>query len=224
MDTVLFYTPGSCSLACMIALQWQGDAYRLCRVEGEVRRTAPYLRINPRGQVPALLVDGRSLVETDAILAHIADRNPGTQLLPANGTWARDDANQWLAYLGSGFHPPFWPYFTPQRYARDESHHQAIREAAIDAIRRQLAFVDTHLAGRAFLQSDRISVLDAYLYAMDRWANRMVDMATDYPNVWRHQRMMSRDPATRLGLSIERTGGAHRPDGPFLGHVELLDI
>jgi glutathione S-transferase len=224
MDTVLFYTPGSCSLACMIALHWQGDPYRLCRVEKDVRRTTPYLRINPRGQVPALRVDGKPLVETDAILAHIADRKPAAQLLPANGTFDRDVANQWLAYLGSGFHPPFWPYFTPQRYAKDESHHAAIRDAAIDSIREQLAFVDAHLAGRDFIQSDRISVLDAYLHAMDRWANKIVDMPTQYPNVWRHQKMVSRDPAARVGVKIERGDGEHAPDGPYAGHVSLADI
>ncbi len=224
MDTVLFYTPGSCSLACMIALHWQGDPYRLCRVDKDVRRTDSYLRINPRGQVPALRVDDRPLLETDAILAHIADRKPAAHLLPPNGTTERDVANQWLAYLGSGFHPPFWPYFTPQRYSKDESHHPAIRAAAVDAIRGQLAFVDAHLAGREFVQSDRISVLDAYLHAMDRWANKIVDMAALYPNVWRHQKMMSRDPAARLGLSIERGDGTQAPDGPFAGHVALADI
>lgn len=224
MDTVLFYTPRSCSLACMMALQWQGDPYRLCRVDKDVRRTDAYLRINPRGQVPALRVDGRTLVETDAILAHIADRRPGAGLLPLNGTWERDVANQWLAYLGSGFHPPFWPYFTPQRYAKDESLHQAVREAALEAIRRELGFVDAHLAGRDFIQGDRLSVLDAYLHAMDRWANKFLNMAADYPNVWRHQKRMTKDPGTHLGVSIEQGDGTHAPDGPFLGHVALADF
>lgn len=224
MDTVLFYTPGSCSLACAIGLHWLGEPYRLCRVDKDVRRTPAYLRINPRGQVPALRVDGRILVETDAILAHIADRKPEAGLLPMGGTWERDVANQWLAYLGSGFHPPFWPYFTPQRYAKDVTLHAAVREAAVEAIGRELGFVDAHLAGRDFIQGDRYSVLDAYLHAMDRWANKIVSMATQYPNVWRHQKLMSRLPATHLGVAIEQGDGAHAPEGPFTGHVALGEV
>jgi glutathione S-transferase len=230
VDTILFYTPGSCSLSCMIALEWLGDPYRLCRIEKDVRAGEVYRRINPRGQVPALRVDGRTLVEANAILAHIADRHPPSNLLPENGTWDRDVANQWLAYLGSGFHPTFWPYFSPHRYVKDEAMHEAVRQAAVEAIARELRRVDAHLEGRRFIQGDAPSVLDAYLHSMDRWANKLVAMPKDYPNIWRHQKMMAKDPAVHLGLAIER--GETPPssmaqstiDGRFAGHVELADL
>lgn len=233
-DTILFYTPGTCSLAGLVALEWLGEPYRLCRVEKETRGTLAYLRINPRGQVPTLSVDGRRLFETNAILTHLADRRAGAHgnFLPDNGTWDRDVANQWLAYLGSGFHPPFWPYFTPARYVNDEAAYPAVRDAALIAIRRELALVDHHLAIREFILGERISALDAYLHAMDRWANKLVSMAADYPNVWRHQKALSKNEAVRFGLQIERgdagaeaTGGrAGVGAGGFMGHVALADV
>jgi|SRR5450432_310629 len=231
-DTVLFYTPGTCSLAGLVALEWLGEPYRLCRVEKEARGTPPYLRINPRGQVPTLSVDGRRLFETNAILAHLADRRAGApgKLLPGNGTWDRDVANQWLAYLGSGFHPPFWPYFMPARYVNDEAVYPAVRDAALISIRRELALVDNHLATREFVLGDRISALDPYLHAMDRWANKLVSMAADYPNVWRHQKALSKNEAVRFGLEIERGGAAADASvagagaGGFMGHVALADL
>lgn len=227
MDTVLFYTPGACSLAGMIALEWLGDPYRLCRIDKDVRAGEVYRRVNPRGQVPALRVDGKTLVEANAILAHIADRRPTTNLLPANGTWERDVANQWLAYLGSGFHPVFWPYFSPQRYAVDPALHAAVREAAVAAITREMQRVNTHLGDNEFILGARRSVLDAYVQAMDRWANKIVDVPNDFPHIWRHQKLMAKDPAVRLGLSIERgdadAGGDGTPSA-FQGHVALADL
>lgn len=222
-ETLLFYTPGSCSLACMAALHWLGQPFALCRIEKEARGTDLYLSINPRGLVPALRVDGRVLVETNAILAHIADRDPGAALLPPGGTWERDVANQWLAYLASGFHPPFWPYFSPQRYAVSEALHDAVRQAAVEAIRRELRFVNAHLTGRNFVQGDARSVLDVYLHSMDRWANKLVDMPTDYPHVWRHQKLLARDAGVRFGTSTERDP-LQPPDGSFLGHLDLATL
>lgn len=203
LDPVLFYTPGTCALACMVALEWRGAPYRVCLVTPAERASDRYRALNPRGQVPALRVDGRVLVEVNAILAHVADRAPEAGLLPPNGTTERDVANQWLAYFGSGFHPAFWPYYHPERYARDEAAHASVKGAAVDAIRRELGFVDAHLAERAFVLGSAPSVLDAYLYAMARWGADMLDLK-EYAHVFRHMKQVAADPRVRIGLAVER--------------------
>jgi glutathione S-transferase len=223
-DTILFYTPGACSLACQVALEWLGQPYRLCRIEKEIRGGAIYRLVNPRAQVPALRVDGRILCETNAILTHIADRDPAAQLLPSNGTWERDVANQGLAQLNSGFHPAFWPYFSPQRYVKEESMFESVKAAALDAMGRELALVNGQLSQRTFMLGDTRSVLDAYLQAMARWANKLVDMPALYPQVWRHQKLMAKDPAVRLGQAIERGETVSIGPGGFQGHVELATL
>jgi glutathione S-transferase len=207
----------------MVALEWLGEPYRLCRVDKETRAGALYRRIHPRGQVPAMRVDGRVLTETNALLTHIADRQPGAALLPANGAWERDLANQWLSYLASAFHASFWPFYSPERYAKDASLHEAVRAAAVEAISRELRFVNAHLEGNEFVAGRARSVLDVYLHAMDRWANKLVNMATDYPHVWRHQKSLAKDAGVRLATAIER-GEVVATSGAFTGHVELADL
>ena len=224
METILFYTPGTCSLAAMAALEWLGQPYTLCKIEKEARGGALYRSIHPRGQVPAMRVDGRVLLETNAILAHIADRRPEAGLLPPNGGWERDVANQWLAYLASGFHAAFWPFFSPQRYAKDEELHEAVRAAAVEAIARELGFVNAHLEGKEFVVGSARSILDVYLHAMDRWSNKLVNMAKDYPHVWRHQKAMAKDVDVRLAMAIERAETVPTDGGAFQGHVELTDL
>jgi len=208
MNTILFYTPGTCALACMVSLEWLREPYRLCRVEREARSSQMYRAINPRAHVPALRVDGRTLVEANAILAHIADRRPAAGLLPANETWERDVANQWLAYLASGFHPAFWPYFRPDRYTTDSRHEMSVKEGAERSIRRELSFVDRNLEGRDWIVGDRRTVLDVYLHSMDRWAKSIVDMALEFPNVARHQNALQADRSVRFALAIERDADA----------------
>lgn len=34
---IIFYSPGACSLSCMVAADWVGEPYELCSVEREVR-------------------------------------------------------------------------------------------------------------------------------------------------------------------------------------------
>jgi glutathione S-transferase len=227
METILFYTPGTCSMAGIIALHRLAEPFQLCRVEKEERSTPAYLRINPRGQVPALRVDGRFLAEVNAILAHIANRRPELELLPREGTWERDIANQWMSYFASSFHSAFWPYFNAHRYVNDIALHDAVREAAIDAIKRELKTVNALLEGKEFVL-DAYSLLDGYLHAMDRWANKLVDMPSDYPNIWRHQKMMARDPSVRFASAIEHADGDALRSLPeatgFMLHVSLANL
>src|SRR3954463_4579613 len=74
----LFYAPGACSLAPHIVLEETGAAYEPVRValaKGE-QRTPEYLRINPKGRVPALTEGDWALTENPAILRYLARRLP----------------------------------------------------------------------------------------------------------------------------------------------------
>lgn len=223
MDPVVFYTPGTCALACMAALEWRDEPYSVCLVTADERGSARYRAINPRAQVPSLRVDGRILVEVNAILAHVADRAPEARMLPPNGTSERDVANQWLAYLGSGFHPVFWPFYHPERYARDASAHDSVRGAAVDAIRRELRFVDAHLAENAFVLGATRSLLDVYLYAMARWGTDLLDLK-DFPHVYRHLKELGADPLVRHGLAIERGRELPAPSRSLRGRFSLASF
>lgn len=205
MQPLLYYTPGTCAFACMVALEWLGAPYALCRVEKEVRASPAYGRVHPRNQVPAMRVQGQVLVEANAILTHVAERGGDKGLLPSAG-WERDVANQYLAYFASGFHAVFWPYFRPDRYTVEAAHEASVKAAAVLAIRRELSAMDALLATRPFVLGDTRSVLDPYLHAMDRWANPIVDMPKEYPHVFRHQKAMAGDPAVRFCLAVERKG------------------
>jgi glutathione S-transferase len=64
----LYYSPGACSLADHIVLEWIGRPYETRRVSREERRSPDYLAINPAGAVPALEDEGWVLTQNAAIL------------------------------------------------------------------------------------------------------------------------------------------------------------
>jgi glutathione S-transferase len=73
-----------------------------------------YLQINPKGQVPALLLDDDILLtEGVAIMQYIADRVPDRQLLAPVGTIARYQTLEWLNYVATELHKGFTPLFRP---------------------------------------------------------------------------------------------------------------
>ena len=76
----LYFTPGTCSLADHIALEWVGKPYEAQLVTREQRKQPAYLAINPAGAVPALDVDGWILTQNVAILNYFADTFPETKL------------------------------------------------------------------------------------------------------------------------------------------------
>ena len=82
----LYFSPGACSLASHIGLEETGAPYEIKPIllaKGQ-QRTEAYLKINPRGKVPALSVDGRILVENTAILTYLARWFPEKRLMPTD--------------------------------------------------------------------------------------------------------------------------------------------
>ena len=102
----LFYSPGSCALASMIALEEAGADFEAARVDfaaGEQRKP-DYLAVNPKGRVPALVTDRGILTETPAILAFVAQSFPQARLAPLDDPFAFAGVQAFNSYLCSTVH------------------------------------------------------------------------------------------------------------------------
>jgi glutathione S-transferase len=58
----LYFSPGACSMAAHIALEESGEEYQAQRVNfaDAEQRSEGYLKLNPQGRVPTLLLDDGS--------------------------------------------------------------------------------------------------------------------------------------------------------------------
>lgn len=179
----LYYSPGSASFCVHWLLLEVGKPPELRRVDlsaGE-QRSADYLRLNPAGVVPTLVLDGEPFVESGALLLMLADRYPEAGLLPPTGTAARNRAYQWMLLMANGLQPPFRLWFYPQE-AAGEAAQDAAKAMARQRIEAFFGRVDAHLAANGpCLLGDRLSAPDFFLAMLCRWSRNMPKPATTWP-------------------------------------------
>jgi glutathione S-transferase len=163
----LFHSPGACSLAPHIVAREAGIAIQLERVNLVSKRCADgddFGAINPKGYVPALLLDdGELLTEGPAISQVLADLAPHARLLPPLGSRERYRVLAWLGYVNSELHKNYSPLFKPTTP-------DGVREEYRAHLLRRHELVEAHLAGSAFLGGDDFSIADAYLFVVSNWA------------------------------------------------------
>ena len=111
----LYSSPGACSTADHIVLQWSGGPFEVEIVPREQRQSPGYLAINPAGAVPALRDGDFVLTQNAAILGYIADCRPEAKLAGDGSARQRAEANRWLAFVNSDLHPAFRPIIGPAR-------------------------------------------------------------------------------------------------------------
>ena len=229
MEPVFFYgVPQGCSFGSIVALEWLGQPYKLCRIEMlEHPWPALYARINPLNQTPALLTEkGAPLSESLAILLHVAARGQDRGLGFAQGTPAFDELNQMLAFLNTDFFSAFTPLWTAYEMASaDPVAQKVLQTLGAGQVRKRFADLDTMLAGRDWLVGGQRTVADAYLTGIARWAghHRLFEVERDYPRVAGLLRRLRDDPALKFAEAIEQ-GAAATSSGQCLGHVTLEEL
>ena len=160
----LYYAPGACSLASHIALLEAGLDFELERVDLKTKLTesgADFNTINPKGYVPALVLDSHDVVtENIAVLDWIASQAPNLGL---EGAMGRTRLLQALAYISTEIHKSFKPFFTG---ASEED-----KARAEKYINKRLRWLEERKVGK-YLFGNEPTVADFYLFVMLRWASR----------------------------------------------------
>src|SRR3546814_16538204 len=107
-----YFSPGACSMAPHIALEEAGAKFegKAISLANGQHKTPEYLKVSPYGQVPTLLVDGKTLTENVAIMDWVADQHPEANLLPSD-PWERIQALSYLFRPTSHRHNSFGPLF-----------------------------------------------------------------------------------------------------------------
>ena len=113
----LYYSPGACSLSPHIALLEAGLPYDLVKVDLRAKKLEngdDFLKVNPKGQVPALALDsGELITEGPVIVQMIADKAAGKNLAPARDSAERYKLLEWLNFITTELHKNFGPMFSP---------------------------------------------------------------------------------------------------------------
>jgi glutathione S-transferase len=165
----LYYSPGACSLSPHIALLEAGLPYDLVKVDLRAKKLEngdDYLKVNPKGQVPALSLDSGELVtEGPVIVQIIADKASAKNLAPARDSAERYKLQEWLNFVTTELHKNFSPLFQPA--IPDD-----VKAFFRDRLMSKFKYADSKLAGQDYLMGKQFTVADGYLFVMLKWAER----------------------------------------------------
>jgi glutathione S-transferase len=153
-------------------------------------RSPDYLALNPEGQVPTLVIDGRPLTEVAAILFYLAKRFPDSGLLPRDDIAADAQALSWMSFAASTLHPA--------------------RRRRLDHAKEVWGIADRRLGNGWALGP--YSIADIHLFRLYwRLANSLKPAPETFPNLTAHYARMMARPAVQRTIEIETAIGYQLP-------------
>lgn len=164
---IVIGTPRSRAMRVIWALEEIGVPY-------EVRPAAPrspdILAVNPSGKVPALLVDGRTLTDSVAIVQFLADRH-GALTHPA-GSLERGEQDGFTQFAVDEVDGPLWLAARHSFVLPEAMRLPAIKAVARHEFAQAMATLATRLGDRPFVTGDTFTVPDLILGHCAGWAER----------------------------------------------------
>ncbi len=178
----LYYSPGTASMVAHLALLEIGAPHRLELVDfdANAQKDPAYLKLNPQGRVPTLIVDGKPVFESAALLMLLAERHPEANLAPAVGTPERAAWYQWIVYMANTLMPTYRLWFYPPDAGAAE-HPANVRAAIQGRIEGAFDLLDKHLAANGPYMLGEFFGVDLLLTMLMRWSRNMPKPATEWP-------------------------------------------
>lgn len=189
----LYFAPGSSSMAPHIALHEIGqpfEAIELSFHKGE-NRTPEYLAINPLGQVPTLVIDGRPLTEVAGCLFYLARAFPAARLL-ANDAEDQARVVSWMSFIAATVHPA--------------------RRQGLDHALGIYAQAEARLGANHWTVGGAYSIADIHLFRLFwRFNSSLKPPPEKFPNLMAHHARMMARPAVIKTLQAEAAVGYELP-------------
>lgn len=201
----LYFGKGTCALASLIALEESGlafTAHKLNLANGD-QRAPDYLKINPKGRVPALVTRRGTLTETPAILAYVAAMAPEAGLAPLDDPFEFARLQAFNSYLCSTVHINHAHRPRGSRWADDPAALEAMKVKVPQTMAESFALIEETMLEGPWVMGERYSIADPYLFTMTGWLpSDGVDPAR-FPKVAAHHARMLERPAVQRALQRE---------------------
>ena len=201
----LYYAPITCALASHIALEEAGAQYETRRVDfksGE-QRSEVYMKINPKGRVPALVTPRGTLTETPAILAFLAESFPAARLSPEGDPFAAAELQSFNSYLCSTVHVCHAHRMRGSRWADEESSYADMRRKVPQTVGACFEMIETRFFKGPWVLGANYSSADPYLFTLSSWLEGDGVDIHKYPRVAEHFKRMNARGSVQRALAAE---------------------
>jgi glutathione S-transferase len=154
--------------------------------------------IHPLGKLPAVIIDGKPLFESAAIVTATADLVPEKDLIARPGTWSRNLHYQWVCFALTEMEPYVHSteinsidFVLPKN-----QHVPAIVEQNSMLYRRAAAVMDAVLGKTDYLVDDRFSAADIIVGYTISWGQEQ-GLLSGFPNLQAYlERLLARECCT----------------------------
>ena len=201
----LFYAPGTCSLASHIALEESGAAFEVKRlnfVESEQRKPE-YLKVNPKGRVPALVTDHGILTETPAILVYVAQSFPKANLTPLNDPFHLAQIQAFNSYLCSTVHVAHAHRTRGYRWTDDAPAMEAMKKKVPQNVGDCFGLIENEYFKGPWVMGDSYTICDPYLFTIASWLEADSVDPKRFPKVLDHRNRMAERSTVKKVLARE---------------------
>ncbi|MBI2255099.1 MAG: glutathione S-transferase N-terminal domain-containing protein [Proteobacteria bacterium] len=198
-----FFAPHTCALASHIALEEAGADYQPVRVDfsKNEQRGADYLKINPKGRVPALASDRGILTETPAILLYIAQTHPKARLAPLEDAFELARLQAFTAYLCSTVHVAHAHRMRGTRWADDPAAIEEMKRKVPQTVSDCFALMEAEMFKGPFVMGETFTIADPYLFTLATWLEGDGVDPARFPKILAHRTRMSERPAVAKVLA-----------------------
>lgn len=201
-----YYAPTTCALAAHLALEYANAPYETVRLDfkQQQQRSPEYLRVNPKGRVPALATDRGVITETPALLQYIAQTFPAANLAPLDDPFLLAKVNEFNAYLSSTVHVNHAHKMRGTRWvdAEEKGALDAMKKKVPQTMAESFTLIEEKMLQGPWVLGDRFSTSDFYLFTLASWLEGDgVDMAR-FPKVADHYRRMQALPVVQKVMAF----------------------
>ena len=203
----LYYAAHSCALATHIALEEVGADYSTVRIDfaAEQQKSAEYLKINPKGRVPALVTDKGILTETPAMLVYVAQSFPQARLAPMDDPFFFAEIQSFNSYLCSHLHVAHAHRMRGHRWVDADDAHSiaAMRRKVPESVGAGFELIEREMLKGPWVMGDHYTICDAYLFTLAQWLEKDGVDPARIPRVVDHRRRMSERPSVKKAIAEE---------------------
>jgi glutathione S-transferase len=203
----LYYAPGTCALATHIALEEAGAPYEAVLVDfqSQAQRGPEYLAINPKGRVPALVIEGGTLTETPALLCFVAQRFPGAELAPLADPFSLAQVQEFNSYLCSTVHVAHAHRMRGARWADNAAAIESMKRKVSSNVTECFGLIEHKLLKGPWVMGEQYTICDPYLFTIASWIEGDGVDTAKVPRVMEHRRRMLARPAVQKAVAAEGT-------------------
>ncbi len=203
----LYYAAHTCSLATHIALEEVGADYSTARIDfAKAQQQSPeYLKINPKGRVPALVTDRGILTETPAMLAFVAQSFPAANLALMDDAFAFAEVQAFNSYLCSSLHVAHAHRMRGHRWvdADDAASIAAMQRKVPQSVTAGFELIEHDMLKGPWVMGERYTICDPYLFTLAQWLEADGVEPARIPKVIDHRRRVAERAATRKAIAEE---------------------